>query len=408
MDAELLDSYSELIVARGLNISPGQDVIITAGLDQPDFVRMTAEKCYRHGARKVFVDFRDMPLARLDQLYQSEEALSAIEEWELSRLKWRSETLPAVLWLDSEDPDGMDGIDQKKRAAGQMARFPKIKPYRDAMESRHQWCIAAVPGEKWAAKVFPKAAPGEAVELLWEAILKASRADSGSASENWERHNREIHRRCGILNRYNFTALEYHSANGTDFRVGLMEAGVFAGASETDLSGREFNPNIPSEEVFTSPRRGEAEGLLKAVKPLSWQGTLIEDFSIRFSGGRAVEVRARRGQEALEKMIAMDEGAPYLGECALIPADSPINRMNILFYNTLFDENACCHFALGRGFDVCVRDYSKLSREEIRAAGVNDSMIHVDFMVGTDDMTITGITGDGGRVPIFRNGGWCF
>ncbi len=407
MQRELLDAYAELIVTKGLNIDPGQEVIIVAGLDQPDFLRMTVEKCYQHGAGKVTVDFRDMPLAKLDQIYQTQEKLSAIEEWKVAKLKWRCDNLPAFLWLDSEDPDGMEGIDQEKRAAAQKARYPIIKPFRDAMENKYQWCIAAVPGKEWARKVFPGIPDAAAEEKLWEAVLKASRADL-DAVENWNRHNTSMHRRCDILNAHNFTALEYRSANGTDFRVGLMSAGIFAGASEKDLSGREFNPNIPSEEVFTTPKRGEAEGLLVATKPLSWQGSLIEDFSIRFENGRAVEVKAAKGQEALEKMISMDEGAPYLGECALIGKNSPINNMGILFYNTLFDENACCHMALGRGFDVCVKDFHKYSQEELHGMGVNDSMIHVDFMIGSDDMEITGITADGTRVPVFRDGEWVF
>jgi aminopeptidase len=301
----------------------------------------------------------------------------------------------------------MNGIDQGKRSRVQMARFPLIKPYREATENRHQWCIAAVPSVPWAQKVFPGLGEEEAVEKLWDAILKAARAD-GDALANWDEHNAQLHRRSAKLNSYHFSALEYKSSNGTDFKVGLIPNGVFAGGAETDLSKRVFNPNIPSEEIFTTPKKGEAEGLLVSTKPLSWQGTLIEDFSIRFEKGKAVEVKAARGQEALEKMISMDEGAPYLGECALIDYNSPINRSGILFYCTLFDENASCHMALGRGFYDCIENYSAYSQEEMKAMGVNDSMIHVDFMIGSEDMDITGITPEGGRIAIFREGCWCF
>ena len=216
----------------------------------------------------------------------------------------------------------------------------------------------------------------------------------------------DLHRRCDILNNYQFAALEYKSSNGTDFRVGLIPQGIFAGAQENDLSGRAFNPNIPSEEIFTSPKRGEAEGTLVSTKPLSWQGTLIENFSIRFENGKAVEVHAEKGQEALERMIAMDEGAPYLGECALIAWDSPINNTGLLFFSTLYDENASCHMALGRGFDVCVKDYEKYSHDELKALGVNDSIIHVDFMIGSEDLAITGVTPAGERIAIFKDGRW--
>lgn len=408
MDEKRLSAYADLIVETGVNPDAGQEVVITAGFDQLDFVRMVTEKFYRRGVAKVWFNWLDMPLEKLHHLHQSEDKLGTLEQWEIEKMRWQSEKLPARLWLDSDDPDGMNGIDQGKRARAQMKKFPLIKPFRDAMENRHQWCIAAVPGKEWAQKVFPELPADEAVEKLWEAILSASRAADGDPQENWKQHNETVHRRAATLNEYNFAELRYKSANGTDFRVGLMEQGVFAGGAETDLSGRVFNPNIPSEEIFTTPMRGKADGVLVATKPLSYQGALIENFSIRFADGKAVEVHAERNQEVLEKMIAMDEGAAYLGEVALIACDSPINNSGILFYNTLFDENASCHVALGRGFDVCVKDFAKYTADEIHALGVNDSMIHVDFMIGCDDLDITGITRDGREVAVFRNGNWCF
>ena len=407
MDKKRLDAYADLLVKKGLNLDRGQEVLIIANLDQPEFVRTVTEKCYEAGASRVSVDWHDMPVEKLHQLHQSEAMLSEVEPWVLSRWQWRAGKLPAMIWLDSDDPDGMNGIDQAKRAKAQMARFPVIKPYREASENKHQWCIAGVPGVEWARKVFPGIPDSEAVEKLWEAILSTARAN-GDPIANWDEHNRTIHRRCEKLNAFHFVSLEYKSANGTDFKVGLIPNGVFAGAAETDLSGRIFNPNIPSEEIFTSPRRGEAEGVLVSTKPLSWQGSLIENFSIRFEQGKAVEVKAEKGQDALEKMIAMDEGAAYLGECALVDFDSPINNTGILFYNTLYDENACCHVALGRGFYDCIQDYPKYTQDEMKRMGINDSMIHVDFMVGSRDLSITGITSAGERVAIFRGGSWCF
>ncbi|MBQ9770244.1 MAG: aminopeptidase [Lentisphaeria bacterium] len=407
MDTKKLEAYANLIVKTGINPVPGQEILVLAGLDQPDFVRMVVEKCYQAGAGRVVVTWDDMPLAKLDQIYRSEESLSELADWELAKWKWRADSLPALLWLDSDDPDGMNGIDQGKRARAQAARYPKIKPFRDAMENKHQWCIAGVPGVNWARKVFPGLPDAEAVEKLWDAILKAARA-VGDPIANWEEHNKTVHARADKLNSFHFKALEYKASNGTDFRVGLIPEGIFAGGSETDLSGRVFNPNIPSEEIFTSPKKGEAEGLLVSSKPLSWQGSLIENFSIRFENGKAVEVHAEKGQDALEKMISMDETAGYLGECALIDYKSPISDMGILFYNTLYDENASCHVALGRGFENCIANYEKYTREELQKMGINDSMIHVDFMIGTEDLDITGITENGERVPVFRNGSWCF
>ncbi|MBR2904493.1 MAG: aminopeptidase [Lentisphaeria bacterium] len=407
MDQKRLEAYADLIVKKGLNLDKGQEVLLIAGLDQVEFVRMTVEKCYQAGAAKVVVNWTDMATEKLDHIYQSEETLSEVESWVLAKWQWRADKLPALLWLDSDDPDGMNGVDQGKRARAQMARFPKIKPFREATENRHQWCIAGIPGKEWAMKVFPGIPAEEAIEKLWEAILAAARAN-GDPIANWDKHNSLIHSRCEALNKYNFARLEYKSDNGTDFSVGLMEQGVFAGAAEKDLSGRVFNPNIPSEEIFTTPKKGEAEGILYSSKPLSWQGALIEDFSIRFHEGKVVEVKAAKGQEALEKMVSMDEGAAYLGECALIGYDSPINETGLLFYSTLYDENAACHMALGRGFFDCVKDFDKYTRDEMLIMGVNDSMIHVDFMIGNDTLSIDGITRNGEKVAIFRNGKWCF
>ena len=215
-------------------------------------------------------------------------------------------------------------------------------------------------------------------------------------------------KRCEYLNSLSLTALEYKSANGTDFKVWLNEDGVFAAGSEKTRGGRVFHPNIPSEEVFTSPKAGKAEGIVYSTKPLSYQGELIENFSVRFTGGKVTEVKAEKGEEQLKKMVAMDEGAAMLGECAIIPFDSPINNSGILFYNTLFDENASCHLALGKGFNECLKDYDKYSDEECKRRGINESMIHVDFMIGSRDMNITGVTASGERVAILKDGNWAF
>ena len=285
-----------------------------------------------------------------------------------------------------------------------------MKPYLDRIENRDQWCIAAVPGVAWAKKVFPNESRSRAVEKLWQSILQTSRVEeNGDPIAAWEEHNRDLAARCAYLNSLGLAELEYKSSNGTDFRVGLHEDALFMGGAEKALgSGIVFNPNIPSEEVFTSPRRGKAEGIVYASKPLSWRGELIENFSIRFENGKAVEVHAEKNEDLLRKMISMDEGAAYLGECALVPYDSPIRESGILFYNTLFDENAACHLALGHGFTNVLKDYDQYTTEECYARGINDSQIHVDFMIGTKDLSIAGITRDGKRIPVFRDGNWAF
>lgn len=406
MKKTVLKNYAKLIAKTGVNVKSGQDVIIRAELDQPEFVAYVAEECYRAGARNVRVEWSHQPVSRLNAIYQSEDTLAEVAPWQEEKLRDQSLSLPAVIYLESADPDGMNGVDAHKVSSASMRRFPKIKPYRDAMENKYQWCIAAVAGKNWAKKVFPKEKNAQAAEeKLWEAILRCSRAE-GNPIGNWNEHNRNLSERCRILNGLHLKKLFYRSSNGTDLTVGLMPEGVFAGGGETTLSGRYFNPNIPSEEVFTTPRRGLAEGVVYSTKPLSYQGQLIENFHLRFADGKVTEAAAEKGEEVLKKMLAMDEGASYLGECALVPFDSPINESGLLFYNTLFDENASCHLALGRGFSMCVKGYENYSDEKIKELGVNDSMIHVDFMIGARDLSIEGETEDGARVPIFVNGNW--
>lgn len=397
--------YIELIVRKGLRLDPGQDAVVTASVEIADFVAPVVEECYRQGARKVWVEWTYQPLELIGNQHQSLKTLGHLEGWQLRKVAWRRDKLPAMLYLLSDDPDGLRGIDQKKRAAARRATYPRLKPYIDAMENRYQWCIAAVPGKAWAKKVFPDLPPARAVAALWDAILHASRA-IGDPIANWTEHNRLLKARCAALNAKQFDRLVYKGANGTDFTVGLMRESRFLGGSETDLAGRSFEPNIPSEEVFTTPDRNRAEGIVYATKPLSYQGELIEDFSVRFHEGRVTEVRAKRGEALLREMVAMDEGAAHLGECSLIPCDSPIHNTGLLFYETLFDENAACHLALGRGFYNCVEGFEKRSQEEMKALGVNDSMIHVDFMIGYEGLNIDGVARNGRRTPVFRNGEW--
>lgn len=406
MDTKRLKKYAELLIKSGLNVQKGQEVIIRCDLDQPDFVAMCVEECYKCGADRVKVEWSYTPIVKLNYIHRSEESLSEVTEMEKAQLQRNVDKLTCILYLESSDPDGLSGTDSHKIANANKARYPIIKPYRDQIENKYQWCIAAVAGKDWAKKVFPNEDEDRAVELLWEAILSTSRVDDDPIKA-WEKHNATLAKRCKFLNDYKFDRLEYKSSNGTDFTVGLNPIGVFLGGGETTL-GRDiyYNPNIPSEEVFTSPIRGRADGKVVATKPLSYQGKLIENFWVRFENGKAVEVYAEKNQDLLEKMISMDEGAAYLGEVALIAYDSPINNTGILFFNTLFDENASCHLALGRGFNNCLENYENYSVEECEKLGINSSMIHVDFMIGSKDLDIVGVTKDGKKVQIFKNGNW--
>ena len=408
MKKSTLRAYARLIAVTGVRVQKGQSIIINAELDQPDFVTMLVEECYRAGAGKVTVEWNHQPLEKLHVRHRSVKTLSMLEPWEIAKLQHQVETLPGRIYLVSDDPDGLRGMNQAKRAKGMQGRYKIIKPYRDKMQGRYQWCIAAVPGVAWAKKVFPGLPKSRAVEKLWEAILHTCRMDSGDGIQAWEAHNRDLEDRCAYLNSLGIESLEYHASNGTDLRVGMIPEARFCGGGEETVGGTFFNPNLPTEECFISPKRGEAEGIVYSSKPLSYNGELIENFSIRFENGKAVEVHAEKNEELLKKLISMDEGAAYLGECALVPWNSPINQTGLLFYSTLFDENACCHLALGMGFIDTIEGYEKRTLEEMRAMGVNDSMIHEDFMIGTPDLEITAHCRDGKSVPIFRNGEWAF
>ena len=408
MTKKRLQKYANLIARVGVNVQRGQEVIVRAELDQPEFVKMVVDECYKAGASKVHVDWTYQPLTRSDVRYCKSGVLGALDDWQIKKWEHQADVLPCKIYLLSEDPDGLSGINQKKYAAAMASRSKIIKPIRDKMENRYQWCIAAVPGKAWAKKVFPKERVSRALELLWEAILKTSRVTEDPVAA-WEEHNKNLAKRCEFLNSLKIRELKYTAGNGTNLTVGLLpEAQFMAGGEETLGRGVYFNPNIPSEEVFTSPRRGAAEGIVYSSKPLSYDGVLIDNFSIRFEGGRAVEVKAEVGEEALRELIKMDEGAAYLGEVALVPYSSPIRETELLFYNTLFDENAACHLALGRGFTNTLLNYESYTEKEAHEIGINDSIIHEDFMIGTADMSIEALCEDGKRVQIFKDGEWAF
>ena len=407
MQKKKLRAFAYLIAKKGVNIKKGQPVVILAELDQPEFIAMLVDECYKCGAGNVEVMWTHQPLTKLGVRHRTVKSLTTIEDWEIERMKHREKTLPAMIYILSDDPDGLRGINQEKYARAVQARSKAMKPYRDRMDNKYQWCIAAVPGVKWAKKLFPELSKKQAVEKLWEAILVASRADIDPIAQ-WEAHNKDIHARCKYLNSLGLVSLHYTSANGTDFTVGLIEGTKFLGGAGDTIDGTTYNANIPSEEVFISPMKGKAEGVVYSTKPLSYQAELIENFNIRFENGKAVEWHAEKNEELLTKRINMDENAGYLGECALVPYDSPINLSGILFYNTLFDENAACHLALGAGFNDCLDGFENMTFEECIAKGINDSIVHEDFMIGSEDLSIVGTDKNGKEIQIFKNGTWAF
>ncbi len=414
MNKTTLRGYAKLLARIGINVKKGDEVIISAELDQPEFVEMVVRECYRAGAARVRVEWSHQPLEKIDVAYRSLKNLSTVEDWEKAKWQHRVDQLPAMLYLISEDPDGLAGMDQQKNAKAAQARYSIIKSYRDAMENKYKWCIAAVPGKTWAKKIFPHDRVNVAVEKLWDAILytvRMTKTPGGEVQdgiEAWNRHNAAMTAHCDYLNSLGIISLEYHASNGTDLTVGMLPNGLFCGALEHTVSGEAFNPNMPTEEIFATPKRGVAEGIVYSSKPLSYRGEIIDGFWIRFHEGKACEVHADKNEDLLRQMIGMDDGAAYLGECALVPIHSPISQSGLTFYETLFDENAACHLALGAGYTNTVQNYDQYTLDELHAMGVNDSMNHVDFMIGTEDLSVTAITQDGRRIPLFRNGDWAF
>ena len=408
MTKTMQKKYARLIARVGANIKKGQPVRIYCEADQHEFITILVGECYKAGASRVEVDWAFQAVTKLNYKHRSLKSLSEVPAWQEERLKLMVEEVPCRIYIESEDPYGLAGVNREKMQKSQMARYKVTKKYSDALENKDQWCIAAVPSYAWAKRVFPNETKTKAYNMLWDAILETVYVTKDNDPEEaWKNHNANLKKRTAYLNDKKFDYLHYKSSNGTDFKAWLIPESHWCGGGETTLSGNFFNPNLPTQEVFISPKKGFAEGKVVSTKPLSWQSQIIDDFYITFKDGKAVEWDAKVGKDLLDKMLSMDEGAKYLGELALIPYDSPIANTGILFYNTLFDENASCHVALGRGFCDTIDAFEEKSLEECQALGVNDSMIHVDFMIGAPDLEITGYK-DGVAYPIFKDGNWAF
>lgn len=407
MKKSILKNYAKLIVRTGANVQKGQEVLIFASVNDAYFVNYLVEEAYKAKAKLVTVEWSSQEVTKATYKYATAKTLSEFPEWKEKKLAHHVETLPARIYIESSDPDGLNGIDQGKMLTVQRAIGPINMKYREQMDNKYQWVIAGIPGEKWAKKIFPELSTKQAMDALWDAILKVTRVN-GDPLENWKNHNANLAEKSQKLNDLRIKNLKYTSQNGTDFSVGLDETACFVAGGSDTLNGVYYNPNMPTEECFTSPNKQTANGVVMATKPLSVRGVLVDKFGFRFENGKAVEVLCENEshKDVLEKLISTDEGASLLGEVALVPFDSPINQTGLLFYNTLYDENACCHLAIGRAFDECIRNYQNLTEDEIKAIGLNKSMIHVDFMIGSEDLSIVATTYDGREVQIFKDGVW--
>lgn len=409
MNKSVLKRYAHLLITKGINVQKGQDVIIMADLDQPEFVKMCVIEAYKAGAALVKVEWNFPDINKITTNKASYKRLAEFTDIEKAKWQYKVDKMPCLLYIESSDPDALKGVNQEKSTKIRAEKFKFIKHYRDQIDNKYQWCIAAVPGAAWAKKVFPNLSKSKAIEEMWKAILYTSKADVEDPCAAWDNHNKTLAEKCNHLNSLNLKSLHYTASNGTNLTVGLLPNVIWMGGGEhAELSRIYFNPNIPSEECFTSPKKGEAEGIVYSSKPLSYNGEIIDNFWIRFEKGKAVEWGAEKNADLLGKMLTIDENAGYLGECALIPFDSPINNTGILFYNTLFDENASCHLAIGRGFTNLVKGYENYTTQELIDMGINYSLTHVDFMIGTADLCIEGETFDGKKVAIFKDGNWAF
>ena len=408
MKISLLKSYAELIAKVGANVQKGQYVVIRANVALEHFAELVARECYKLGAKRVFVNWESSRLARADYRLGRTRNLATVLPHETAYQQFLTDELPVTIWLDGDDPDGLKGLDAGKIADVKARRHAQNARFIEARDNRYQWTIAGAPTIAWAKKVFPHLTKCQAVDELWKAILKSARAETGYGIENWEKHEKDLKEKCAKLNTFHLRSLHYKASNGTDLTVGLIPNVEWLAGGEKTFSGTFFQPNIPSEECFTSPMKGQAEGIVYASKPLNYNGQLIENFYVRFHEGKAVEAHAEVGNDALQSILTLDEGSAYLGECALVPWDSPINNTGILFYNTLFDENACCHLALGRGFTNLYPNFEKYSQEELYSFGINKSLSHVDFMIGTPDLSIVGKDDKRKEIIIFKDGNFAF
>lgn len=406
---EKLKEYARLAVVTGLAVKPGQEVMISASVEVADFVHLVMEQAYKAGASDVVVECMDSEAAKLRYQHSYMEKISQCPEWTSLMRNTMAQRGAAFLSIRSDDPRVLADVDPKKPAAAQKASRNACGPFVEAHRNGTMpWCIIGAASPKWAQAVFPDLPEQEALDRLWDAIFQTARVDSGDAVAAWEAHRQEFQKRIAWLNEQAFDALHYQNSLGTDLTVGLLPGGIWCGGGAATADGRWHFMNLPTEEVYTAPHRERTEGTVYSSMPLNFNGNLIDQFYLTFEKGRVVDFGAKQGEEVLRSILEMDEGAKYLGECALVPYDSPISNLEILFYNTLYDENASCHLAVGSGISEAIEGGMSKSREELLQVGINDSLTHVDFMFGTADLSITGIRPDGTRVPVFQNGNWAF
>lgn len=408
MDNITVKKYANFVVRCGVNVQKGQTMLIQSPVETAWFARLCAEEAYAAGAREVAVHYGDEKLDRINIEFADVKALETVRPWVLaSRMEYyENDQNLCRLAIYAEDPEIFKGLDLDRVDRAANARGKALKPWMElSMANRMQWCVVSVPTQAWAQKVFP-GQPDAATEKLWQAICKVTRMDADNPANAWSAHAEASKRREERLNGMNLAALRFTDENGTDLMVGLVDGYRFDGITNNRVDGLPFFANIPSEELFTAPHREKVNGVVKSSLPYVYNGNLIEGITAHFEDGVAVDVCAEKGDTLLRQMMSADEGARRLGEIALVPASSLVRKSGVLFYNGLYDENAACHMAFGAGYPTNVRGSAQLSRAQLTAKGLNDSLIHEDIMIGTEKMDVTGILCGGGEVAVFRDGEW--
>ena len=405
---EKLTQYAQLAVQVGVNIQPGQYLLINTSTEALEFTRIVVKKAYEAGAGRVHVNLTDPGFERSYYENVTVEETANYPKWVVAQRDELIERKGALLWIDAENPDLLVGIDVEKIGAQQKAAGTALVNYRKAvMNDQIAWSIIAVPSPKWAAKVFPQVPEAEQVSALWDAIFKTVRIGEGDAVEKWQAHIDQLHNRADLLNEKHFKELHY-KAPGTDLTIELPEKHLWKSGSSKTPEGTVFIANMPTEEVFTLPAKFGVNGYVSNTKPLAYKGNIIDHFKLTFEDGKIVKAEAEVGNDLLQQLILSDEGASYLGEVALVPHESPISQSNILYYNTLFDENASNHLAIGEAYPTCYEGGKELEEGQLEALGINRSITHEDFMIGSAEMDIDGVLADGKVEPIFRKGNWAF
>jgi aminopeptidase len=403
-----LEKYANLAVRVGVNIQKGQTLVINASISSAPFVRLLAKKAYDAGAKNVHIEWSDDEITRIKYDLAPDEAFHDYPTWKAKGFEELCENGAAFLSVISSNPDLLKGVDPDRISNANKAYGLAMDKFRSYIQSdKVSWSVVAVPSEAWAAKVFPGLTIDEQEQKLWEAIFMATRADLEDPVKAWKEHSETLHSKERYMNEKRYKKLHY-KAPGTDLTIELPEKHVWIGGGSVNEKGVSFVANMPTEEVFTVPAKTGVNGVVSSTKPLSYAGNLIENFSVTFKHGRIISVKAEKGEETLKKLVETDEGSHYIGEVALVPHHSPISNSNIIFFNTLFDENASNHLAIGSAYSFCIEGGKTMSKEELEQHGANSSIAHVDFMIGSEEMDIDGITADGKVEAVFRNGNWAF